>query len=62
MTDRRAFMSSMMRAGVALPTLRASAFSTLFRAEDLVRDKSALAGAPPALRRMEQQRAWLNCT
>ncbi|HEX4931600.1 MAG TPA: aminotransferase class V-fold PLP-dependent enzyme, partial [Gemmatimonadaceae bacterium] len=45
MTDRRAFMSSMMRAGVALPTLRASAFATLFRAEDLVRGKSAVTAA-----------------
>lgn len=45
MTDRRSFMSSMVRAGVALPTLRASAFATLFRAEDIVRGKSPAAAA-----------------
>lgn len=45
MTDRRAFMSSMMRAGIALPTLRGSAFATMFRAEDLVRGKTAVAAA-----------------
>jgi len=42
MTDRRTFMSSIVRAGVALPALRGSAFATLFRAEDMVR------GATPA--------------
>ncbi len=41
MSDRRSFMSTMMRAGVALPTMRASAFATLFRAEDIVRGKRA---------------------
>jgi hypothetical protein len=45
MTDRRTFMSSMMRAGVALPALRGSAFATLFRAEDLVLGKAPEAAA-----------------
>ncbi|MEO6447072.1 MAG: aminotransferase class V-fold PLP-dependent enzyme [Gemmatimonadaceae bacterium] len=45
MTDRRTFMSSMMRAGIALPTLNASAFSTIFRAEDIVGGKSPAAAA-----------------
>jgi isopenicillin-N epimerase len=40
MTDRRSFMSSVMRAGVALPTLRATAFASLFRAEDMVRGRA----------------------
>lgn len=45
MTDRRTFMSSVMRAGVALPTLKASAFSTLFRADDMVEGKTPAAAA-----------------
>ena len=45
MTDRRTFMTSVMRAGVALPTLRASAFSTLFRAEAIVGGKTPVAAA-----------------
>ncbi|GMV10321.1 MAG: cysteine desulfurase [Gemmatimonadota bacterium] len=45
MTDRRRFMSSMVRAGVALPALKGSAFATLFRAEDIVRGKSPIESA-----------------
>ena len=36
MTDRRRFVTSILQTGATLPMLRASAFSTLFRAEDMV--------------------------
>jgi len=41
MTNRRAFVTSLMRAGVALPTLKATAFSSLFRADEIVRGRTA---------------------
>ena len=41
MTSRRAFVSSLMRAGVALPTLNSSAFRALVRGEAGVRGRSA---------------------
>jgi selenocysteine lyase/cysteine desulfurase len=45
MPNRRAFVSSMMRAGAALPVLNASGFRTLFRAEAIVHGKSPAAVA-----------------
>src|SRR5262245_40118157 len=35
MPQRRAFVSSLMRAGIALPVMRSDAFRALFRAEDV---------------------------
>jgi isopenicillin-N epimerase len=37
MSSRRGFVTQMMRAGVALPAFRSDAFSTVFRADDMVR-------------------------
>ena len=42
---RRQFAASMVRAVVAAPTLNATAFATLFRADEMVRGKSALQAA-----------------
>ncbi len=41
MSSRRAFVSSVMRAGVALPVFRASAFQSLFRADEVARGRPA---------------------
>jgi len=41
MTDRRAFMQSLMRAGIALPVLRADAFRSLFRANEVAGTRAA---------------------
>ena len=41
MTDRRAFMQSLMRAGIALPVLRADAFRSLFRANEVAGSRAA---------------------
>jgi selenocysteine lyase/cysteine desulfurase len=45
MTNRRSFVTSLMRAGVALPALKASAFTSLFRAERVVGSRTPLAVA-----------------
>jgi isopenicillin-N epimerase len=45
MTHRRQFVSSLMRAGVALPVFKATSFRSLFSAEDMVRGKSTAAVA-----------------
>ncbi len=42
MTNRRTFVTSLMRAGVALPALKASAFTSLFRAERVVGSRTPL--------------------
>ncbi len=42
MTNRRSFVTSLMRAGVALPALKASAFTSLFRAERVVGSRTPL--------------------
>jgi selenocysteine lyase/cysteine desulfurase len=41
MTDRRAFMQSLMRAGIALPVLRADAFRSLFHANEVAGTRAA---------------------
>jgi isopenicillin-N epimerase len=58
MTDRRSFVTSMMRAGVALPAFRPDAFSTIFRADEVVKDKSPNAAAEDELYWAEIQRAF----
>ena len=45
MRDRRRFVTSILQSGAALPMLRASAFSTLVGAEDIVRGKAPVAAA-----------------
>jgi selenocysteine lyase/cysteine desulfurase len=45
MTDRRDFVASLMRAGIALPTMNSGAFRHLLRADEMVRAKSPLDAA-----------------
>lgn len=41
MSDRRSFVTQMMRAGVALPAFKVDSLSTIFRAQEMVRTRSA---------------------
>jgi selenocysteine lyase/cysteine desulfurase len=58
MTDRRSFVTSLMRAGVALPAFRPDSLSTIFRADDVVKHKTPAAAASDELYWAEIQRAF----
>ena len=58
MPTRRTFVTSLLGAGVALPTMRADAFRTLARAEPLAQQKSPSAMAEEEAYWMQIQRAF----
>ncbi|MGQ0764530.1 MAG: aminotransferase class V-fold PLP-dependent enzyme [Gemmatimonadota bacterium] len=58
MTDRRSFVSTMMRAGVALPVFRTDALSRIFEADQGVRHKSPAETADDELYWAGIQRAF----
>jgi selenocysteine lyase/cysteine desulfurase len=66
MTNRRAFVSQMMRAGVAFPVFRPDAFSTIFRADGMVSHKAATDAATDEdywaqiQRAFDDDRTWVN--
>src|SRR5512139_1334484 len=66
MTNRRAFVSQMVRAGVALPAFRPDAFATILRADDMVSRKAAADAATDEdywaqiQRAFDDDRTWVN--
>src|SRR5215210_2391558 len=58
MSNRRAFLSDVARAGMAAPVFRAGAFASLLRAEDVARARPATAIADDEAYWGEIQRAF----
>jgi selenocysteine lyase/cysteine desulfurase len=58
MTNRRSFVSSVVRAGVALPAFRADSLSRILRADEVVARKSATGAADDELYWAQIQRAF----